>query len=82
MPGSDASQFIQFKKANAVQKTPLRGDMKSVNHLTQYVARLSGANSETAFLSSLTYKFVRPLVQSPINTDFAGKQQGLKQNCS
>jgi hypothetical protein len=82
MPGSDASQFTRFKKASAVQGTPIRGDMKSVNHLTQYVSRLSGASSETEFLSSLTNKTTRPIIRPSINTDFIGKQQGLKQNCS
>ena len=82
MPGSDASQFTQFKKANAVQKTPLRGDLKSVNRLTQYVSPLSFASDQVKFLASLTNKTSTPLTQSPINTNYGGKKEGLKQNCS
>ena len=55
MPGSDASQFTRFKKANATQRGDTQqSDSKSVNRLTQYVPRLSGASGVGKFLSSLT----------------------------
>lgn len=55
MPGSDASQFTRFKKANAVQKGDTQqSDPKSVNRLTQYIPRLSAASDRNEFLPSLT----------------------------
>jgi len=54
MPGSDASQFTRFKRANAIQRgDSQQRDSKSVNRLTQYVPRLSGAWGVNNFLSSL-----------------------------
>jgi hypothetical protein len=84
MPGTaDASQYTQFKKANAVQRGDTQvSDPKSVNRLTQYVPKLSFASNSTKFLSSLTNKNTRPLVPTPINVDFSGKKQSSKQNCS
>lgn len=84
MPGTaDASQYTQFKKANAIQRGDTQvSDPKSVNRLTQYVPRLSEASNRSNFLSSLTYKYTTPLVPTPINVDFSGKKQGRKQNCS
>uniref|UniRef100_A0A6C0ERK4 Uncharacterized protein n=1 Tax=viral metagenome TaxID=1070528 RepID=A0A6C0ERK4_9ZZZZ len=57
MPGSDASQFTRFKKANAVQ----RGDTQQSNRLTQYVSKLTGASCQTVFLDSLMPKSRRAL---------------------
>ncbi len=55
MPGADASQFTQFKKANSIQKGDTQqNDPKSMNRLTQYVPRLTGASNSTKFLSSIT----------------------------
>ncbi len=55
MPGADASQFTRFKKANSIQKGDTQqNDPKSVNRLTQYVPRLTGASNSTKFLSSIT----------------------------
>jgi hypothetical protein len=82
MPGADASQYTQLKKAAAVQSDPVRPDGKNITHLTQFVPRLSGVVRVGTFLPSLTIKFTRPLVPSRINTDFAGKKESLKQNCS
>ena len=82
MPGSDASQFTQLKKASAVQRGPLRSDLKTTNHLTQFVPHLSAVSSEKKFLSTLTFKIGRPLVPIPINKDFAGKKHSSLQNCA
>jgi hypothetical protein len=79
MPGTaDASQYTQFKKANAIQKGTQTRD-----RLTQYVPKLSVAFNSTRFLSSLTNKVTRPLVPTPINTDFPTKKlRPSNQNCS
>ena len=67
MPGSDASQFTRFKKANAVQKGDTQaGDSKSVNRLTQYTPHLSVASNSVKFLSTLTEKFTSPVTRDPI----------------
>ena len=79
MPGADASQFTQLKKASAIQRGDTqRSDPKSVNRLTQYVPRLSSAGT-SKFLPSLTDKNTTPLVPSRINT---GSKQLFAQNCS
>jgi hypothetical protein len=83
MPGADASQFIQFRKANAVQNGDTqRGDPKSVNRLTQYVPQLSAASSIPKFLPSLTLKNTRVLLQAPINVDTFAKKNSPHQNCA
>ena len=83
MPGADASQFTQFRKANAVQKGDTQqSDPKSVNRLTQYVPHLSVASSIPKFLPSLTLKNTRPLVQARINVDTFPKKHSFQQNCS
>jgi hypothetical protein len=82
MPGADASQFIQMKKASAVQRVRSRSDLKSTNHLTQFVTRLSGVSDETKFLPSLTLKDTKPVSRIPINRDFAGKKHSSLQNCA
>jgi hypothetical protein len=67
MPGSDASQFTRFKKANAVQKGDTQAtDSKSVNRLTQYTPHLTAASSTTEFLSTLTAKTTTPITRDPI----------------
>lgn len=68
MPGSDASQFTRFKKANAIQKGDSQtSDPKSVNRLTQYTPQLSAASSRRKFLSTLTAKSTAPVTRDPIN---------------
>ncbi len=81
MPGSDASQFIQMKKALAVQRNIVRNDMKSINHLTQYTPDLSSVNTQQEFLPSLTSKTSYPLTRFGINVDFSGKKHGQLQKC-
>ena len=81
MPGSDASQFTQLKKASAVQRGPLRSDFKSTNRLTQFVTHLSAISDEKKFLASLTAKDTRPIIPAPINIDFRGKKRSLLGNC-
>ena len=72
MPGSDASQFTRFKKANAVQRGDTQAsDPKSVNRLTQYVPHLTGASSHTLFLSSLRPK-PEPETNNITYLDFSG----------
>jgi hypothetical protein len=67
MPGSDASQFTRFKKANAVQKGDTQtSDPKSVNRLTQYTPHLTAASSRGGFLSTLTAKTTTPITSNPI----------------
>jgi hypothetical protein len=67
MPGSDASQFTRFKKANSVQRgDTLATDSKSVNRLTQYTPRLTAASSTEEFLSTLTAKLSKPITRDPI----------------
>ena len=82
MPGSDASQFTRFKKAAANQGDPSSRDPKANKLVAQYLTPLSVASNQNKFLASLTIKNLTPLIQAPINTDFAGKKEGLKQNCS
>lgn len=82
MPGADASQFTQLKKAAALQSDPVRPDGKNTSRLTQYVSHLSGVVSLRTFMPSLTNKFTRPLLLSRINTNLVGKKESLKQNCS
>jgi hypothetical protein len=66
MPGSDASQFTRFKRANAIQKGDTQAsDTKSVNRLTQYTPHLSAASNSVKFLSSLTAKSTTPLFLPP-----------------
>jgi len=68
MPGSDASQFTRFKKANAVQSGDTQAtDSKSVNRLTQYTPRLSVASIPVKFLSTLTEKFTVSVTRDPVN---------------
>jgi hypothetical protein len=76
MPGADASQFTQLKKANAVAAGKNAGspDGKSVNRLTQYVIPLSAAVSfpdsgpaSSIFLPSLTLKDITPLFRFRLN---------------
>lgn len=81
MPGSDASQFTQMKKANAVQRGPSRDDFKKTNHLTQFVPYLSAISDEKKFLASLTEKNTRPIIPIPINMDFLGKKHSAIRNC-
>lgn len=67
MPGSDASQFTRFKKANAVQKGDTQAsDSKSVNRLTQYTPHLTAASNSVKFLSTLTSKSTAPVTRDPI----------------
>jgi hypothetical protein len=82
MPGSDASQFTQMKKASAAQRGPSRSDLKSTNRLTQHVTHLSGVSDEKKFLSSLTEKNTTPITRVPINRDFPGKKHSSLQNCA
>jgi len=68
MPGSDASQFTRFKKANAVQKGDTQAtDSKSVNRLTQYIPKVTAGSSRTEFLSTLTAKTTTPITHDPVN---------------
>ena len=82
MPGADASQFTQLKKASANSRGPPRSDLKSTNRLTEYVTPLSNASNEDKFLPSLTLKNTLSLVPARINVDTFAKKQSLKQNCS
>jgi len=88
MPTADASQFTRLKKALVVQKTATRSDAKSVNHLTQFVPRLSGANaraldgSNNAFLPSVTLKVAQPRIDPPLNVAHPGRKPPFQQNCS
>ena len=82
MPGADASQFTQLKKASAAYRGPPRSDLKSTNRLTQYVTPLSTASNEEKFLPSLTLKNTRPILAARINVDTFAKKHSLKQNCS
>jgi hypothetical protein len=88
MPTADASQFTRLKKALAVQKTVNRTDAKSVNHLTQFVPRLSAANnralngSNNAFLPSVTLKIAQPRIDPPLNVAHPGRKAPFQQNCS
>jgi len=83
MPGADASQFTRLKKALAVQNATDPSDSKSVNRLTQFVPRLSGANdralngSINAFLPSLTLKDFRPKVQALRNVKIRASGTGI-----
>jgi hypothetical protein len=89
MPGADASQFTQLKKANAVAaaSTPGNVSSKSVNRLTQHVIPLSAAASlhgslnppNGAFLPSLTAKSITPLLRLRLNE--GGSKPGLP-NCN
>ena len=68
MPGSDASQFTRFKKANAVQRGDTQqSDPKSVNRLTQYIPKLTVASDSIQFLQSLTNKSITGLTRDPVN---------------
>lgn len=76
MPGADASQFTQFKKAYTVSNTSVVGSPygKSVNRLTQRVIPLSAAISfpdsgpaNSIFLPSLTLKNTIPQVRFKLN---------------
>ena len=84
MPGSDASQFTRFKKANAVQRGDTQAsDSKSVNRLTQYVPHLTAASSTGEFLSTLTAKSTAPVTRDPINFQSAfGKPKVSHPNAS
>lgn len=68
MPGSDASQFTRFKKANAVQNGDNRlTDSKSITRLTQYIPRLTAASSRSEFLSTLTSKSITLITRDDMN---------------
>jgi hypothetical protein len=82
MPGADASQFIQLKKASANYRGPPRSDLKSTNRLTHYVTPLSNASNEEKFLPSLTLKNTRPIILGRINVDTFSKKNPSNQNCS
>jgi hypothetical protein len=76
MPRSDASQFTQFKRANAVQ-----GGNTPVSRLTQFTPRLTASHSIYEFLPSLSSKYTTPITRDPIN--FGSRYTGLRnQNCS
>lgn len=84
MPGSDASQFTRFKRANAVQRRDTTtSNGKSVTRLTLHTPELSASYSRTEFLSTLTAKSTTPNTRDPINFQSAfGKRGLLHQNCS
>lgn len=71
MPTPDASQFIRFKKNQAIQSNnqPLIYN-KSITHLYQPVPTTSAL---TDFLPSFTNKKTSPLKYVPINVDTAPK---------
>jgi hypothetical protein len=76
MPRSDASQFTQFKRANAVQ-----GGNTPVSRLTQFTPRLTATRSIDEFLPSLSSKNTTPITRESIN--FESSYTGLRhQNCS
>lgn len=81
MPGSDASQFTQFKRTGAVHGRSTRIDGKSTNRLTEYVSPLAFAENSNKFLPSLTLKNATPRLRVAININFIGKKNSLKQNC-
>jgi len=56
MPGADASQFTQLKKALAIQGSAISPTAKSINRLTVFKPKLSAANSKslTTFMPSVT----------------------------
>lgn len=81
MPGADASQFTQLKKAHAVAGGSKPGNVtaKSVNRLTQHVIPLSAAASLSgSFLPSLTAKSITPLLRLRLNE---GSKNG-RPNCN
>lgn len=84
MPGSDASQFTRFKRANAVQgRDTDTSNGKSVTRLTLYTPQLSASYSRTEFLSTLTSKSTTPITRDPTNFQSAfGKLGNPHQNCS
>jgi len=84
MPGSDASQFTRFKKANAVQRGDSQhSDPKSVNRLTQYTSHLTAASDSVTFLSTLTAKSTAPVIHDLINFQSAfGKPKVSHPNAS
>jgi hypothetical protein len=81
MPGSDASQFTQFKRTGAVHGISTRTDGKTTNRLTQYVSPLGFAENSNKFLPSLTLKNLTPRLRIGINMNFIGKKNPLNQNC-
>jgi len=76
MPGSDASQFTQFRRTNAVQ-----GGNTPVSRLTQHTTRLTASHNINDFLTVVAAKYTTPITRDPIN--FGGRYTGLRnQNCS
>jgi hypothetical protein len=59
MPTPDASQFIQFKKFQAIQKRGLVPTPKSITHLYQPVPT---ASAVTDFLASFSTKYTPNLL--------------------
>jgi len=82
MPGADASQYTQLKKASANSRGPPRSDLKSTNRLTEYIVPLSASGSIPKFLPSLTLKDTKVIPLVPINVDTFAKKQSSKQNCA
>jgi hypothetical protein len=78
MPTVDASQFVRFKRVNAVQR--VIGDSKSVNRLTAYNIHLSDTAVLTSFLSTPTVKSAQPLTR--VSRSILGKIGLLHQRCS
>jgi hypothetical protein len=64
MPTSDASQFTQMKKFQAIQRRVPVITNKIITHLYQPVVTTSGL---TDFLPSFTNKVVAPKSYTPIN---------------
>jgi hypothetical protein len=84
MPGSDASQFTRFRRANAVQgRDTTSSNGKSVTRLTLHTPQLSASYSRDEFLSTLTAKSTAPNTRDPTNFQSAfGKRSIVHQNCS
>lgn len=78
MPTVDASQFVRFKRVNAVQG-PTKGP-KSVNRLTAYNTPLSETAVLTSFLPTPTMKSAQPLTL--VSKSVLGKLGLLHQRCS
>ena len=66
MSTPDASQFIQFKKFNAIQQRGLIPDRKTITHLYQPVPT---ASALTNFLASFSTKYT-PEVRLPSRPNY------------
>jgi len=76
MPTPDASQFIQFKKYQAIDSRRAIYSPKQITHLYTHISVTAlSNNTNVEFLPSFTNKVTSPFKRFPINYNTAPKSK-------